>query len=216
MRWTNLIRVLLLLFIGGGLGCAPALHSPDWQGITLQPGRYLSQYFKSPDFSPAPATYHLEDFPLEQVKGLEAGLAARLFQEELRGAMKNNGLNLKPEAAGCILSGQVSLLNLGIPALRWLGGRSNAHLLVTGEIRQGQNIVFAFQDRVNFSLPIDPRRQSSLEPELIARRVIQQFAYNLLNELLLPSPPVSPPEALPSPPPVQPAPGEAGQRGEES
>lgn len=154
----------------------------------MVPGRYLTLYYSSPDFKPAQLSYRLEVFPLEQVQGLDPSLAARLFQEELATAMANNGLELKAVQASCTLSGAVSRLYLRGPTLRFLTGKSHATLSVAGVIRRGPEIVFAFQDLVNLTLPINPRHPSTLEGELIARQLVHRFISNLLNEMLLPSP----------------------------
>jgi hypothetical protein len=55
-----------------------------------------------------------------------------------------------------------------------------------GEIRRGQEVVFAFQDEVVIAPAINPRHRPTLEPDLIARQAVRRFVMNLLNELLLP------------------------------
>lgn len=186
MQLIMSLGIALIWLLGSGLGCTPAWHPPMLQGLPLAPGRYLTLYYGSPDFNPARTSYRLEDFSLEQVQGFDPALAARWFQEELAGALQKNGLALNAEKARCTLSGTVSQFYLRGPALRFLTGKSHARLRVAGVILQGQEIVFAFQDQVQVTLPINPRHQSSLESELIARRLIRRFASNLINEMLLP------------------------------
>jgi hypothetical protein len=186
MRCTIFLWIASIWLFGSGLGCAPAWHPQMLQGLPLVPGRYLTLYYGSPDFKPAQLSYRLEVFPLEQVQGLDPSLAARWFQEELAGALTDNGLALKVEDAQCTLSGTVSRFYLRGPTFRFLSGKSHASLQVAGVLRQGPEIVFAFQDQVQITLPINPRHQTDLESELMARRVIRGFANNLLNEMLLP------------------------------
>ncbi|MBW1916541.1 MAG: hypothetical protein JRI57_00755 [Deltaproteobacteria bacterium] len=169
-------------------GCSRTWHPQMLQGLPLAPGRYLTFYYQSPDFKAAQESYRLEDFALEKVSGVDKSLAARIFQEELVSALENNGLTLKAEGADCTLSGQVAQLYLRGPVLRLVSGKSSAALSVAGEIRRGPEVVFAFADQVQISLPINPRYPTSMEPELMVRQVLRRFAGNLLNEMLLPPP----------------------------
>ena len=83
-------------------GCAPAAwHPRAFDGIALEPGRYLDKYYRSPDFDPAAAVYQVETFPVEQVEGISQEQARALFNEELIKAMTANGLKVNlAELAG--------------------------------------------------------------------------------------------------------------------
>ncbi len=79
-------------------GCAPAAWHPGaFDGIALEPGRYLDKYYRSPNFEPAAAVYQVETFPVEQVSGLSPEQARALFNEELIKAMTANGLKVSQE-----------------------------------------------------------------------------------------------------------------------
>lgn len=197
MHWTVIIWLAVGWLCGSVGGCLPPHYPPEIQGLPLSPGRYLARYYRSPDFDPAQASYRLENFSLEEIKGLDHQQAGRWFQEELAQAFENNGLPLRAGAARCIVSGTVSRFYLRGPILRFLTGKSSATLRARGEIRRGKEIVFAFRDQIRLSLPVNPRYPSALEDELIARQAISHFASNLLNEMLLPAlrPPPGQPDA---------------------
>jgi hypothetical protein len=202
-------------------GCAPASWQPRaFDGVALEPGRYLEKYYRSSNFEPAAAVYRLETFPLEQVDGFSLEQARTLFNEELFKAMTANGLKVnRQELAGSkvkpatepevpqanqakslirpqashkeptptlTLSGVVDRLVVASPAWRFFSGKGHAELRVSGEIRRGQEVVFAFQDEVIVNPPINPKHRPPLEADLIARLAIDRFTTNFLNELLLP------------------------------
>ena len=179
---------LALFFCGVCLlsGCAPAWQPPGLGGLALQPGRYLQKYYRSPDFDPAAAVYQVETFPVEQVKGLSVEAARTLFNEELLKAMAANGLKVSQEKPQLVLSGVVDRFSVASPTWRFLSGKGHADLRVVGEIRRGQEVVFALQDEVVIAPAINPRHRPTLEPDLIARQAARRFAMNFLNELLLP------------------------------
>ncbi len=182
------IRYWLTLFFCGVLllsGCAPAWQPAGFGGLALQPGRYLQKYYRSPELDPAAAVYQVEAFPVEQVTGLSVEKARVLFNEELLKAMAANGLRVSPEKPQLVLSGVVDRFSVASPTWRFLSGKGNAELRVVGEIRQGQEVVFAFQDEVAINPAVNPRHRPALEPDLIARQAARRFAMNFLNELLL-------------------------------
>jgi hypothetical protein len=183
------IQVWLALFLGGVLvmgGCAPAWQPTSLEGVALQPGRYLQKYYRSPDLDPVAGGYQVEVFPVEQVRGLGTGQAGVLFNEELVKAMAANGLPVNQEKHQFVLSGAVDRFAVASPTWRFFSGRGHADLRVVGEIRRGQEVVFAFQDEVAINPQVNPRHRPTLEPDLIARQAARRFAMNLLNELLLP------------------------------
>lgn len=194
--WLLLLLVLVLL-----AGCAPRFQPGEVSGLALQPGNYLTGFARGADFTPQGHTFRVAAFPLEQVSGIEPEVAGQLFQEELEAAVADNGLNVGKAQPDCTVSGAVHQLSLRSPFIRFLTGKSHADLTVSGAISQGDTVVFAFQDRVSFTVLVSPR-QPPLEPSLLARRAFRQFAHNLLNELLLPpSPPPQPPVTEISAPP---------------
>src|SRR3974377_732470 len=56
------LGLLLALLLLPHVGCAPRLSPAVPAGIALQPGRYLTAYYRAPDFAPANETYSLEPF----------------------------------------------------------------------------------------------------------------------------------------------------------
>jgi len=180
----------LALFAWGVMlwcGCAPAWHPGGLGGQALQPGRYLESYFRSPNLTPTGGEYQVEAFLMEQVVGLGQEQAGTLFNEELLKGLAANGLKVGREKPLFFLSGRVDRLRVSSPIWRFLSGRAQADLRVEGEIRQGQEVVFAFTDEVAINPPVNPRHRPTLEPELIARLVVRRFVSNLMNELLLPA-----------------------------
>jgi hypothetical protein len=197
------ITVRLALILGAVLlvsGCTPAWQPTGLGGLTLEPGRYLQKYYRSPDLDPAAAVFQVETFPMEQVEGLSLEQSGRLFNEELLKAMAANGLKVSGEKPQLVLSGVVNRFSVASPTWRFLSGKGSAHLRVVGEIRRGQEVVFAFQDEVNIAPAINPRHRPVLELDLIARQAARRFAWNFLNELLLPPQPESG-EIIPAPSP---------------
>ncbi|MBM4287074.1 MAG: hypothetical protein FJ135_02795 [Deltaproteobacteria bacterium] len=167
-------------------GCAKAWQPSDFAGLELQPGRYLHNYYRSPGLDPAAAVYEVGPFAMERVAGLSQEQASRLFNEELVQAMEANGLRVRGEKPELIINGRVARFAVASPFWRFFSGRGHADLRVEGEVRQGQEVVFAFQDQVSIAPPVNPRHRPALEPELIARQAARRFAKNFLNELLLP------------------------------
>ncbi len=186
MRRNILSWPLVLLALCLASGCTPRPLPGEAAGLALQPGNYLSRFFRAADFSPQMQLFRIEAFSLGEVVGLDPELAGQLFQEELQAALTDNGLRVAGDQAGCAVTGAIDHLSLRSPFIRFFTGKSHADLLVSGAISQGENVVFAFQDRVAFTVLVSPR-QPPLEPPLLARRAFRQFAHNLLNELLLTS-----------------------------
>jgi hypothetical protein len=198
--WSKMTYWPALFLVGLWCGCTPAWHPGGFDSLALQPGRYLEKYYRSPNLNPTAGEYQVETFPLEQVSGLGQEQAKALFQDELLKALAANGLKVGQEKPRFVLAGTVDRLQVASSSWRFFSGRAQAELRVTGEIRQGQEVVFAFQDRVEINPPVTPRHRSTLEPDLIARLVVRGFVTHLLNELLLPErgeSPASVPAAAP-------------------
>lgn len=85
------------------------------------------------------------------------------------------------------MSGVINRIEVASPTWRFFAGRAQADLRVSGEIRRGNEIVFAFLDEVKINPPVNPKHRPPLESDLIVRLVIHRFTENFLNELLLPA-----------------------------
>lgn len=192
MSCSRSLLVWLLLFLCLG-GCA---RSRSWPQISppLQPGRYLTAVYRSPSLQVGASRWQLRDWQFLEVSGLTVEQAQALFLAELTTALTANGLAVVPTGeADHVLSGTVHHWQVSSPFWRWLAGRGRVVLEVSGEVRQQQELVFAFSDRVVLTPAINPRRQPTLEPELLARLAARRLAADFLNELLLPPEPVQPP-----------------------
>jgi hypothetical protein len=182
-RCTSLGLVLALGLVCLG-GCVPKLLPAVPPSLTLQPGRYLTAYYRAPDFNPAQATYILKPFPVETIQGFSANTFQTLFMQELTQAWQANGLRIVPQG-DTVLSGVVQYVALRGTTLRIIRGRIDAVLIVSGVITRGDNTLFACQDRISLSSPVNPGPSAPKEKELLLRLAARTFADHLLNELLL-------------------------------
>jgi hypothetical protein len=169
-------------------GCLPRLSPAIPPGITLQPGRYLTAYYRAPDFNPAQAICDLTPFPVATAQGVPAAGFQDLFMEELTQAWRANGLKLSPQA-DTVLAGTIQAVALQGAAIRFLTGKIDAYLVVSGAITRGGATLFAFQDRFSLSSPVKPGPPAPKEDELLLRLAARTFAGHLLNEMLLYWPP---------------------------
>ena len=169
-------------------GCVPKLSPAVPADITLQPGRYLTAYYRAPDFNPAQAMYALKPFPVETIHGFPADTFQTLFMQELTQAWQANGLRIVPQA-DTVLSGVVQYVAIRGTAIRIIRGRIDADLIVSGVITRGDNTLFACQDRISLSSPVNPGPAAPKENELLLRMAARTFADHLLNEMLLYWPP---------------------------
>lgn len=165
-------------------GCAPRLAPTLTAGIALQPGRYLTSSYRATDFDPARTAYALEPFPVEAAQGVDPEAFQTQFQEELTRALGANGLKLDPKSA-TILSGTVQQVEIRGTTFRFILGRLTAYLTVQGAIRRGDETLFAFQDRIKVTSPVNPGSPAPKERELLLGQAARTFAAHLLNELLL-------------------------------
>ncbi len=176
-------RVFLILLWVAIMGCRAHLPAPP-PGITLQPGRYLTAVFQAPEFAPDQTAYSLETFTVDASQGVEAGAFQTLFRTELARALEANGLKQETSQEACRLSGSVQLAALRGTRLRFVFGSISVELIVSGTITRGEEILFAFQDRVNITSPTRAGTAPK-EVEILLRQAAQTFAAHLLNELLL-------------------------------
>jgi len=169
-------------------GCAPRLAPATPAGVTLSPGRYLTAYYRAPDFTPAQATYVLTPFPVETAQGVAADIFQGLFMEELTLAFGANGLKLSDQGDTAV-NGTVQFVAVRGAAFRFLRGKIDADLVVSGAISRGSDTWFACQDRISLSSPVNPGPPAPKEEELLLRQAARTFAVHLLNEMLLYWPP---------------------------
>jgi hypothetical protein len=169
-------------------GCVPRLPPVTPAGVTLQPGRYLTGYYRAPDFTPAQAIYALTPFPVESAQGVPAETFQSLFMQELTQAWQANGLKTSPQG-DTVVSGVVQFVALRGALFRLIRGRLDANLVVSGAITREGDTLFAFQDRISLSSPVNPGPPAPKEDELLLRQAARTFAVHLLNELLLYWPP---------------------------
>ena len=187
-KFTSWGLVVVVLCLVGQAGCAPRLAPATPAGLALAPGHYLTAYYRVPDFTPAQATYILTPFRVETAQGVAADTFQALFMEELTLAWKANGLKLS-EQGDAVVDGVVQFVAVRGAAFRFLRGRIDADLVVSGAITRGGETLFACQDRITMSSPVNPGPPAPKEDELLLRQAARTFAIHLLNEMLLYWPP---------------------------
>jgi len=181
----GLVAALWLLCLWG---CAPRLAPATPAGVTMQPGRYLTAYYRGPDFTPAQGTYVLTVFPVETSQGVAGDSFQGLFMEELTLAWRANGLKLSDQG-DTVVNGTVQFVAVRGAAFRFLRGKIDADLIVSAAITRGGDTWFACQDRISLSSPVNPGPPAPKEEELLLRQAARTFAIHLLNEMLLYWPP---------------------------
>jgi hypothetical protein len=182
-RCISLGLILVLGLIGQG-GCAPRLTPATPPGVALSPGRYLTAYYRAPDFAPAQAQYVLTPFEVATAQGVAPDTFQGLFMEELDLAWRANGLKLSPQG-DTVLSGVVQSVAVRGRAFRFLRGKIDADLVVSGTITRKGETLFACQDLISLSSPVNPGPPAPKEAELLLRQAARTFAIHLLNEMLL-------------------------------
>jgi hypothetical protein len=186
-KFTSWSLVLVLCLVGQG-GCAPRLAPATPPGVALEPGRYLTAYYRAPDFTPAQTTYVLTSFKVSTAQGVAADAFQTLFMEELTQAWRANGLKLSDQG-DTVVDGVVQFVAIRGAALRFIRGKIDAELVVSGAITRGGDTLFACQDRITISSPVNPGPPAPKERELLMRQAARTFAIHLLNEMLLYWPP---------------------------
>ncbi len=167
------------------LACVPRPLPPALTGVTLQPGRYLKEYYRAPGFTPDRVTYALTPFTLKTAQGVAPDTFPSLLMTELARAWEANGLKLARSGDACLVSGTVQLVRVRGTSLRFLFGKISIDLIVSGAITQGEQTLFAFFDRVQLTSPINPGLAAPKEVELLLKQAARTFASHLLTELLL-------------------------------
>jgi hypothetical protein len=84
-----------------------------------------------------------------------------------------------------VLNGTVQDVEIRGTKLRFITGRITGYLTVEGTITRGGEVLFAFQDRISLSSPLNPGPPAPREKELLLNEAIRTFTIHLLNELLL-------------------------------
>ncbi len=70
-------------------------------------------------------------------------------------------------------------------SFRFIAGNITAYLTISGTISRGDETLFAFQDRISLTSPVNPGPPPPREAELLLHLAVRTFAIHLLNELLL-------------------------------
>jgi hypothetical protein len=188
MRKRTSLGLILALCLVSLWGCAPRLSPATPAGVELRPGRYLTAYYRAPDFAPAQAKYILTPFPVETAQGVAADNFQKLFMEELTEAWRANGLKLSPQG-DTEVNGVVQRVAVRGMAFRLIRGKIDAELVVSASLTRGGDTLFAGQDRISLSSPVNPGPPAPKEEELLLRQAARTFGVHLLNEMLLYWPP---------------------------
>ena len=165
-------------------GCAPRMTPILAGDLTLQPGRYLTASYRAPDFAANRTAYALEPFTIPAAQGLDPEAFPAQLQAELSRAFQANGLKIDPDS-DTVLSGTVSRLTIRGAPLRFIFGKITVELTVEGRVTRGAETLFAFQDRISLTSPVNPGPSAPKEKELLLNQAARTFAFHLLNELLL-------------------------------
>ena len=186
-RLFFLISILLAALTALG-ACGPRPLPAAFAGLPLQPGRYVKESYFAPNFKPVEATYTINAFPVAAARNLSSEEFSKLFQEELVRAWQAQGLKVGSGKKTCRLSGTIHHLSVKGARLRFLTGRLHATLTISGAITRGDQVLFAFRDRVTMSSPVAPGLGAPKEKELLLSQLARETVFHLLNELLLHGP----------------------------
>ncbi len=180
--------LLLAAALLASWGCAPQPAPMAPPGVALAPGRYLTAYYRAPDFDASQAVYALEPFTVTEAQGVAADTFRSILQDELRRAWPANGLKLS-DKGDAVVSGTVQQIAVKGGSIRFLLGKIWSDLTISGAITRGEETLFAFQDRVQLTSPVNPGPPAPKETELLLDRMARTFVIHLLNEMLLYWPP---------------------------
>lgn len=183
-RKRTSLGLLLALMMIGAWGCAPRLAPVIPSDIALQPGRYLTAYYRAPDFEATQATYSLSPFTVAGAQGVAPDTFQTILQDELRRAWQANGLKATPQG-DAVLTGTVQQITVRGGSIRFIIGKIWSDLTISGALIRGDQTLFAFQDRVHLTSPVTPGWPAPKEDELLLRQVARTFVSHLLDEILL-------------------------------
>jgi hypothetical protein len=179
----GLIAALVIApaWLVGGCASRPA---PIVGGITLPPGSYVTASYRAPGWTADRTSFAVSPFPVQAARGVAPETFQALLQEEISRALQANGLKVDPHS-DTVLGGTVSRLEVQGASFRFITGRITAALTVEGQVSRGSEILFAFQDRISISSPVNPGAPAPKETELLLTHAARTCAAHLLNELLL-------------------------------
>jgi hypothetical protein len=178
--WGSMAALTMMLL----WGCAPRMTPTLAGDLTLEPGRYLTASYRAPDFAANRTVYALEPFTVLAAQGVDPEAFQAQLQAELSRAFEANGLKIDP-ASDTVVSGTVSRLAIRGTSFRFLFGKITVDLTVEGRVTRGAETLFAFQDRISVTSPLNPGPPAPEEKKLLSNQAAQTFASHLLNELLL-------------------------------
>jgi hypothetical protein len=173
---------LALALLGG---CTAHRLPPPPPGVSLRPGNFLQEYYFASGFAPDQVSYALEPVAVEQARGVTTETFSALFQAELTRAWEANGLKITDQQPDCRLALTIQQISVTNGRFRFLWGKTSALVLASGVISQNGRILFAFRDRLSLDSPVSPGAPAPQETELLLKRLSQELAHRLLNELLL-------------------------------
>lgn len=179
--WSGLIAAMAMI---GVWGCAPRISPTLSSGLALEPGRYVTYSYRAPDFDPLRTAYALEPFSVAAAQEVAPETFQAQVQEELSRALRANGLKLNP-GSDTVLRGTVQQVKIRGTSLRFIFGKITAYVTVEGAISRGDETLFAFQDCLRLSSPVNPGPPAPKERELLLNQAARTLAAHLLNELLL-------------------------------
>jgi hypothetical protein len=130
----------------------------------------------------------LTPFPVETAEGVPANTFQALFMQELTQAWQANGLKMSPQGDTDV-KGVIQSVAICGRTIRFIRGKIDASLVVSASITREKTTLFACQDRISLSSPVNPGPPAPKENELLLRHAARTFAVHLLNELLLYWPP---------------------------
>jgi hypothetical protein len=174
---------LLALVLAFSQACLPRPVPIVPPGVTLHPGRYIEESYRASGFAADQISYSFTPFTVVQAQGVSPDTFPSLLQTELTRAWEANGLKVAPQG-DCVLSGTVQLVGVK-KTLRFLIGRISAELIVSGAIRRNEETLFAFQDRIHLTSPVNPGPSAPKESELLLQQVARTLTTHLLDEILL-------------------------------
>ena len=177
--WEAVSTAAVAAFRPRALPAGPAAPVP------LKPGNYVKEFYIAPDFEPTRTAYTFNIFPVIQADNASAQAFQQIFQEELLRAWQDQGLKAASGQEAAAVSGTIHRVAVKGARLRWLSGRLQASLAISGTITRGSQVLFAFQDQVYLSSPVAPGLAAPREKDLLLRRLAREAVHHLLNEMLL-------------------------------
>lgn len=177
--------VLALAALLAVAACAPGPLAPPAPGLSLKSGRYVLESYVAPGVNPGELACALLPFTWAAPPGHRDKAFLKLYQEELARAWQAQGLKVGPPESPCHLSGTIHELSVWGGRFRRFTGRLHARVVLSGTLRQGDQVLFAFRDEVRASSPVAPGPGAPGEEELLLKFLAREAVTRFLNELLL-------------------------------